>query len=218
MPRLRRIEAAGPEEPPGSAHVAAQGRGDEAAQLDGLPGVAEPRHGGDGVEEQRGAGAGQQRGEHPEDVHHAVPGVAHDGVEEHHGDGPLGFGGGQLGDEAAAHGVAHQHGGPHPEVVEDPAEQRGVARHALGAGGEPQGAAVTGGVHGDHLEAEVHEPRERLGVEDPLGREAVHHHEGHAPTAHRHAHGVAVGQRDLVPGQPGQGDMDLFVDGRGRAR
>ena len=72
-------------------------------------------------------------------------------------------------------------------------------------------AAVAGGVDGDDLEAEVDEARQGLGVEEALGREAVDDDERHAPPADRDADLVAVGERDLVPGQPRQGDVDLLV-------
>ena len=49
--------------------------------------------------------------------------------------------------------------------------------------GQALGAAVAGGVDRDDLEAHRHEPRERLGVEEALGREAVHDHERDAPAA-----------------------------------
>ena len=98
-----------------------------------------------------------------------------------------------------------EHGRAHAEVVEHAAEQRGVAGHALRAGGQAEGAAVAGGVDGDHLEAEVDEPGQRLGVEDPLGGEAVDDHERHAPTADRDADGVAVVERDLRGGRAAGG-------------
>ena len=70
---------------------------------------------------------------------------------------------------------------------------------------------MAGRVDGDHLEAEVDEAAQRLGVEHPLGGEPVDDHERHAPPADRHAHRVAVGQGDLLPGEARQGDVDLFV-------
>ena len=73
------------------------------------------------------------------------------------------------------------------EVVEHPAEQLGVAGHALRAGGQAERAAVAGGVDGDDLEAEVDQARQRLRVEDPLGGEPVDDHERHAPPADGHA-------------------------------
>ena len=123
--------------------------------------------------------------------------------------------GGQLGDQAAAHRVAHEHGlaGCRGGRAPGRAARRSSPCSAPPVG-RPEGAAVAGGVDGDDLEAEVDQAGQGLGVEDPLGREAVDDHQRHAPAADRHADLVAVGQRDRVAGQPGQGDVDLVVEVR----
>ena len=92
--------------------------------------------------------------------------------------------------------------GPTPRWSSTRPSSVGVAGHALRAGGQAEGAAVAGGVDGDDLEAEVDQARQRLGVEDPLGREPVDDHERHAPPADGDADGVTVVERDLVTGEP----------------
>ena len=77
----------------------------------------------------------------------------------------------------------------------------GVAGHALRAGGQAERAAVAGRVDRDDLEAEVDEARQRLRVEDPLGREAVDHDERHAAPADGDPHLVTVVEGDGVPSQ-----------------
>ena len=81
---------------------------------------------------------------------------------------------------------------PDPQVVEHPAEEGGVAGHALRTRRETERAAVPGRVDGDHLEAEIDQPRQGLRVEDALGREAVDDDERHPAPADRHADRVAV--------------------------
>ena len=211
--RRRRAQQA-----PRPADVAQDGGTDQAAQLRRLPGVPEPRHGGDGVDDQADGDPGQQRREDAGHVDHAVPGVARRWRRA----APRRWPG--RGSDAASSVTRRppiecptQHGLLDAEVVEHAAEQLGVAGHALRAGGQPEGAAVAGGVDGDDLEAEVDEARQGLGVEDPLGGEAVHDHERHAPAADRHPDLVAVGQRDRVAGQTGQGDLDVVVEVRPRS-
>ena len=104
---VRSIETAGPSMPPGPAGVAERASGaTRRPSLTAWRGSREPRHGRDRVGHERAGDAQQQRREEAGQADQPVPGVAHDGVDEHHGDRPVGLGGGQLGDQPPAHRVA----------------------------------------------------------------------------------------------------------------
>ena len=79
------------EEAPRPPHVPRERGAHEAAELHGLLGVAEPRNGRGRVDHEGDADPDEQRGEDAEQGDHAVPGVADDGVEQDHGDGPMGL-------------------------------------------------------------------------------------------------------------------------------
>ena len=87
-----------------------------------------------GVDHQRRPETARTRRRPAGPVDHAVPGVAHDGVEQEHGDGPLGC---RAASSITAGRPSSARRGPParmPELVEDPAEQRGVVRQAGAAG------------------------------------------------------------------------------------
>ena len=67
------------------------------------------------------------------------------------------------------------------------------------------GRIASGDVYRHHLEAHPHQPRQRLGVEDALGGEAVDEDDRQAAPADRHPDPVVVVEDDLVAGQPGDG-------------
>ena len=71
---------------------------------------------------------------------------------------------------------------------------------------------MAGGVDGDDPEPHGDEPGQGLCVEEPFDRKSVDHDERHALAGDGHAHLVAVGERDLVPGETGR------LDGAGRER
>ena len=186
--------------------VADDGRDGEPQELDGLPRVAPHRQDRDGVDRQRGAHDPDERRRQPEHVDHAVPGVADDGVDEHDGDGAVRALGGELGDQAPAHGVTGEDALLDAEVVDDATQQLAVGLEVGAVGGKTTSAAVAGGVDGDDLEPHRDQPRERLRVEEPLDGEPVHDDERDAGTGDGDAHGVAVGDLDAMAGQAGRGD------------
>ncbi len=65
-------------------------RGDHPPQLGGLARIAKHRNGAQAVDHEHAAYAGKQWWGHPEQVHHAVPGVTDDGVEQDHRNRPDG--------------------------------------------------------------------------------------------------------------------------------
>src|SRR3954470_12313003 len=102
-------------------------------------------------------------------------------------------------------------------MVERFAEQLGVAAQRASARGETQRRAVAGHVDGDHLEAERHEARQRLRVEDALGRETVHDDQRYTATAHGDADLMAVVERDHVTRELRHDDTTLTgIDRRAR--
>ena len=148
----------------------------------------------------------QQERVHPEQVDHEVPLVTDDGVDQQRGDGVLGTLGRQLGGDPTTHGVPGDHRLADAELLDHPAHQLGVVAQVAAAERQPLGGAVPGHVDRDHLEATAHQPVQGLGVEEPFGGEAVHHHERHAATADRQSDPVAVVEREGVAGEPGSSE------------
>ena len=203
------IEIAGPARRHGRRRCPSDRRRDEPAELAGLRRIAEQRDRRERVDDQPDADTGEQRRADAEQVDHLVPRVADDRVEQQHRDRLIGVVGRELGDEASAHRVPGEHRLVDAEMVERLAEQLGVAAERAGASGQTQRGAVAGDVDGHHLEAQRRDARQRLRVEDPLGREAVHDHQRHAATTHRDADLVTVVERDQVPRQLRHDDSTL---------
>ena len=126
LPRLRRIETAGPNSRHGRVTWPTSVGRNSATELRGLLGVLEHRRRRHGVEGEQDDDAGHGRREHPPDVDQAVPGVAHDGVDEDDPEGPLGLVGTQLGDDAAAHRMAGEERPRDAQLVEDATQEVGV--------------------------------------------------------------------------------------------
>ena len=106
LPRLRRIDTAGPSSRQGRATWPTRVGTNSRPSFIACSGFLSTGGVVDRVEGEQHDHAGHGRREQAADVDQAVPGVADDGVDEHHADGPLGLGGAQLGDDPAAHGVA----------------------------------------------------------------------------------------------------------------
>ena len=114
--------------------------------------------------------------------------LADDGVDEHHGDGPVGVAGRPAGPRAGrpSSGRRTPPGGCPARRAPGPAARRRTPRSSppVGRPWVPPWPATS---MATTLKPMRDQPGQRLGVEDALGREPVDQHQRHAPAAHRHA-------------------------------
>ena len=90
LPPLRMIDTAGPTRRHGRRRCPSSVGATRLRSLAGLAAVAEQRHGGQGVEDQDAGDARQHRREQPGRPDEPVPRLADDGVDQQHGEDPLG--------------------------------------------------------------------------------------------------------------------------------
>ena len=199
----------GGDEPPGGEGVGHRLREREALELEALVAAEEQRL--EGVDGQGGADHAEQGRVPAGEGGEVVPGLAHGGVDEDEGHGPLRLGGGQLGHQPAAERVTADHRPPDAELVEDLGQEPAVGGEAPPPGPEPLGGAVAGQVDGQHPEPHRRQPGQRLHVEPAGEREPVGHHQRDPAPAGRHADAVTVSQTERMRPQ------QLQRNGEGRA-